>query len=328
MAEPETLAELHAAAQTQPSPEPNETAAPTEPEAETTADTEAVGTETEDAGGEELSIRDFLSKELQFDASKYQTDEDALKGLAEAARTLGKRNEDAEYGKRLREQIAGREEQILALLQGNDEEKKQKTDDGPEYDPAWKFQIVQNAEGEWVAAKGAPPDVVQKLRKYTEWREKRLDELARSPTGYVEEALKKKNADIDKLVRETVAQELYRHQVSSQLQSWEGENRELLYVNGKDESGGLTPIGHAIIEQDGELQKNGVQDPIARLNLAKQLAVAKHQAVSTKIKKIPAKLIRKPAIAPDKTAGSKTPDDLFGEGKTLAEVWLAQQATA
>ena len=337
--EPTSLAEMHATVQTTTPLESTETASSTETEVEST--TESTETETETAAdeGAELGIREFLTQELQFDASKYQTDEDALKGLAEAARTLGKRNEDAEYGKRLRQLTAGRtEEQIAALLQSNGEATKPKTetaDESPEYDPAWRFQITQNTDGDWVPTKGAPSDVVQKLRKYTEWREKRLDELARAPGTYAEKALKDKQADIDRMVRETVAQELYRHQIVGQLQSWEGENREILYVNGKDESGGLTPIGREIVTLDRELLEEGIQDPIKRLNRAKKEAVDKHQAVSAKIKKLPAKLIRKPAIAPDKTAGSKTIDELFGVGKpetyedgTLAKAWLAQQQHA
>lgn len=341
--EPETLAELHAAEtaasqaaeKTEPAekteettPEPAEAATIVESETDEKADSDTEESE------EEESIRGWMTKELGYDASHYTSDEEAIKGLVEKARLAGRRDEDAEYGKTIRQLAKGRESEVLAFLKGETQptkepEKATKTNDGvPEYDPAWRYQITTDEKtGEYVPAKGAPKDVVEKLRTYMEWRERRLDELARSPDKYITEALKAKEAEIEKKTQAVVEQVLSRNQLAGTLQSWESENKSILYVNGKDQTGGLTPIGNEIVKIDAELANDGMQNPITRLNRAKEIAVLKHQGVTPAAKKLPSKVIRKPAIAPSRAHAEKTVDDLFNEeGADLLTVFTKLQA--
>lgn len=319
-AEPSTLAEMHAA-ETAAASKTAESSEPS-PEKEVTKEpeTETAETQTEEAEAEtEDSIRSWLQNELKYDASHYASDEEAMKGLVEKARLAGRHDEDAEFGKAVRQLNPDQKAKVLAMIRGEVESAPTKVaeENGkgvPDFDPAWRYQITTNKEsGEYEAVAGAPRDVVDKLRKYMEWREKRLDEIVRDPDSYVAKAVAAKTADLEKITRATVEQELSRHQLAGTMQAWESENRSILYTNGKDQSGGLTPIGQEIIKVDAELLNDGMTNPITRLNRAKEIAVLKHQKATPPAKKLPNRVVRKPAIAPTRTQEDKTVDDLFAE---------------
>lgn len=338
-AEPSTLAEMHAAEiaatqaaektetqaeKTEASPEKTETA----PEVAETTTAEA---ETEEAEGEEPSIRDWLKSAEDYDASHHKTDEAALHDLVQKARRVGERDEAAEFGKTIRQLTPEQQAKVMALIRGEPEPAKPaeiNNKDVPEFDPAWRYQITTDKEsGDYVPVAGAPRDVVDKLRKYMEWREKRLDEIVRDPDSYVAKAVAARTADLEQRTRATVEQELGRHQLAGTLKSWEAENRSILYTNGKDQAGGLTPIGQEIIKIDAELLSDGLTNPITRLNRAKEIATLKHQNATPPARKLPNKVVRKPAIAPTRAQEEKTEDELFAEeGADLMSVFTKLQA--
>jgi hypothetical protein len=317
--------------ETQPTETPAEETAP-EP-AEAVTDAEPDEPETSEDEAREYLLAVAQERGIKIDLSKYKTGEDAIAGLLQTAKKIGERDEDAEYGRNLRTAIGGKESEILALLQGSPEPKPASKDASknapPEFDPAWKYQIVQNDKGEWVSAPGAAPEIPGKYRKYLEWRERQLDDLARDPTRYFDELLQQKSQDIEKRAREAAAQETATYRTQVAIESWASQRAAKLFANGKDYGDGFSPFGQEVDKIQNELLAEGMTNVLARLSRAEEIAAARMTAGSNgkPTKRVPPKAIRQPAIAPKGAEKEKTPYQMLKEGKSLAEVVAIRNAT-
>lgn len=102
--------------------------------------------------------------------SKYKTDEDALQGLLNAARMVGRRNEEAELG-RYFQQYRDQFEQFLAAQQGAQIQSPQQDQQDqdwwqpPEWQDAWNRFVVHDADGNPTLAENTPLEVRQAVEK-------------------------------------------------------------------------------------------------------------------------------------------------------------------
>lgn len=55
----------------------------------------------------------------------------------------------------------------------------------PPWDPNWRHQVTQDAQGNLVAVPGASPDVVPKYRAYQEFRTQQIDKFLENPHKYI-----------------------------------------------------------------------------------------------------------------------------------------------
>lgn len=326
--EPSTLAEMYAASQkgettatettTQETPETSQSQDES-PEDETPEGDGEEATEEGDADepadSGDTSIRDWIQANLKYDVSHYANDEEALAGIIEKARLSGAKDEDAQFGRTIRQMANGREQDLLEYLRSGKqpEAKPEAKSDKPEFDPEWLTQITQDKEGNYVPVPGAPKDVVEKVMKYKRWETNQLRQIVNDPEKFLESVLAKKTAEIEAKAQQRVEAALAQQHMAAAMQGWEAANTSILYVNGKDHTGGLTPIGQEIVRLDQELERDGITHPLTRLNRAKDIAMLKHKTTTPPKKTVPNKALRKPAIAPPAPTQDKTLDELFAE---------------
>lgn len=148
---------------------------------------------------------------------KYKSDEDALQGLLNAARMVGRRNEEAELGRYYREHyqqfqqyLAAQQnpqyQQQIAQQYGQRQEPEQENWwSPPEWNDGWNRYIVRDpATGEAMLAENTPLEVktaIEKRRAYLEdWQHK----LATNPV----EAFKGLMGDVRKQITQEFEQRL------------------------------------------------------------------------------------------------------------------------
>lgn len=129
----------------------------------------------------------------------------------------------------------------------------------PEYDPSWERQIVRDMNGELRAAPGAPPDVVQRLLTYTNFRQQQAEKFLNNPFSYLEEPMR---ALIERESGRVAESMLRRHQeqlqarelVSPQASPW-------LYERGPDGRPALGPWGQRYASYVEEAERRGLRSP-------------------------------------------------------------------
>ena len=255
--EPTTTTEANDDAPVTPSQPETETDTTPAPETPETPEGEPEGNEEEEDNGDLLSyIRDTHGEDL---SSLYQTPEAAIKGLLASHRLVGKRDEDASYGKGMRELLKGREEQLAAFIQGdtpqkpseNGKPKQRELEDFPEDADTWRFQIVQDeTTGKLKPVDGAPPNVVEDYREYQSALARRMTEMARD--------WKKIKELPDQIkTRFTEAQNQTKEQrENAALTEWENQYKDALYVGGDKNK--LTPEGNRTAAKYNTLLEKGM----------------------------------------------------------------------
>lgn len=214
---------------------------------------------------EDDAFFESFAQEHQTDLrSKYKTKAEALKGLANAYRMVGQRNELAELGQRMLSEPADVMTAIAQRL-GFDVKRRgeqsppapqvtqpaaasapTKADPEPEWQEEWLDLVSRDNDGN---LKG-PPDVIAKIQKHEKWAARKGLQVIREwdPQKMIEEA-RKAAADAAKQEREAWKKEY--EQERSQREMLE-EGRRLIdaeahwaYVDG-DPSKGPTPQGEVL----------------------------------------------------------------------------------
>ena len=206
------------------------------------APAEAATEEGEEDGGDFLAyVRDAHGEDL---ADKYKTPEEAIKGLVEAYRLVGKRDEDANYGRALKTLLGGREKDLASFLAGATQPTKPARskladadlDDFPEDADTWAHQIRQDDAGKLVPVAGAPSDIVERYQAYQRALEKRVMEIARSwpKLKTLPDELQKTVAGLEETTQQAGEQ--------AAINQWQNQYREVLFVGG-DPTATLTAEG-------------------------------------------------------------------------------------
>lgn len=214
-------------------------AAETEPVApdavEPEATPEAEPTAAEEAASLRNYARDFLN---DTDApTKYKTDEEYLRGLINARRKIGERDQYAELGRQvapeLEEYRRWKESQTKAVQATLPTPAQVANAPGaPEFDPAWEYQVQQP---------DCPIEIKQKLQKYNAFVRKKLLDIATKPPEEVFGSI------IDQAVKRAIeasqqvigAQAAVNNEFNVRTE-FARANTSWLYVDG-DPNKGLTP---------------------------------------------------------------------------------------
>jgi len=163
--------------QAQPPAEPAQPAQPAAPTAPASA-------------AQQDEFLELIRAEYGVDLSnKYRDGREALRGLLSGYERLAQRDEDAVYGRQVRQaQAAGMYQanwqQPLGPAPAADQPPAKPKREIPEYNPAWESQITRDEKGQLVAAPGAEPDVVQKLAKYHNWARTEATKMLHQPEEY------------------------------------------------------------------------------------------------------------------------------------------------
>lgn len=182
----------------------------------------------------------------------------AIRGLLHARRGIKLRDEDAAYGRQLRQLLQGKEQSLAEFLasqsKSNGKETKKtvrELEDFPEDARNWRFQIRQNDKGEYIPVDGAPATIVQDYREYLEARERRLEAIARNWSN-LESLPTKVKEEVEKIQAATATEKQ-----SAAMREMESPYREALYIGGNPKTG-LTANG---IKVDEEYQQQLTDNP-------------------------------------------------------------------
>jgi len=299
---PESLVEAALASQTA-SPEPETTPEPpAEPDVapESPEVPEGDATETEPSG-DAVSIIDWIRDELGEDLSgQFNDDRKLLESLLNARKLVGQRDEDAAYGKQLRQMLAGREAALQEFLAG-----KQKPQEPPSAASEQPLTYEQYMDLQAEAAEAnASPEVKTRLAKLQREFGRKVYEMAfhNSVQAQLEERVKELESRLE--------QRLSQREVQDEIDSWDKQHAAVLYVNGNAENG-FTPLGSRF-ESIYRTELADMPHGAKRANLAMKLALAE-QPKPNPTRKPPQKAKHQPAIATP-PAKAKSQADLIDEG--------------
>lgn len=227
---------------------------PETPVVEATQDTQAATETPEAEEASESPSADLMAwaKEVFPDKANiiglYKSDEEMMKGLLEASTLVGKRNEEAEYAKRLRE-YGVTEEDIARIVEEKRNPGIAKTSPTAEiselWNPAW---VTEDENGQWViTSEGRKiPDIQRKIANYRT----DLSTAMRDPAkwdGFVEKYSGKKKTD-PKVEIDRVRQEMAQKDLERQVKEFEVKHDKVLFAGDS-----FTQLGQEVFNllQDG-----------------------------------------------------------------------------
>jgi hypothetical protein len=307
---PESLVEAALAAQTPSQPE-TPTEPPAEPETAPESPEEPEGATTdEEPSGEDASLLEFVRDELGKDLSgKFKDDAEFLKWAVNAESLIGKRDEDAVYGKQIRQLLAGNEAAFQEFLSGRQQAQAtpQPAAEQPVSYEQWQLMQAQVASGK------ASPAVKERFERIQDEIARRLYESA--TVNPLQAAVEQRLQTLESQFEQRLSQ----REMQDQLSAWDRQNAATLYVN-SDPNAGFTPVGKRFEELFQETQAE-IPGVLSRAKYALRMAQAE-QPKPNPTRKPPQKAKHQPAIAvPPATA--KTQADLLDQGLTFAQIAMA-----
>lgn len=271
----------------------------TPPEDETPAE-ETDGEPTDEEAGKIADVF-AMAEELGINLrGKYADEKEAIRGLLNASRLVGQRNELAEYGRMLQENP----QQVYEILHQRmgkpaeaprAEETKEPVSDDPEvqsylklkseepaWDEDWENQVTFNEKGQRVATEDAEPGVLRKIATHQRWEQKIANFLVKKP----EVVLKAHAAAIGDPTKKEV--EKLRAEISSIRQADElrkaeqfgmqiaVNEREWMFKGGEVRKGNLTEAGQLFTHAFDQLlaENPGSKNPQRFVEAAKAMVIA------------------------------------------------------
>tara|TARA_R110000803_G_scaffold205530_4_gene272283 strand:+ start:6138 stop:7265 length:1128 start_codon:yes stop_codon:yes gene_type:complete len=201
---------------------------------------------------------------------QFADDDSLLQAFVNQRSLIGQRNDDAQFGKNIRENPAGFFQQYapqMGYSQGQQQgqqqapgQQQQASGGVPEYNPDWINQVERDDNGTVVASKpGFDPSIPQKLRIAQEYAEKRNRQLIFSPEDAIGPLVEQAARRIFDQSRQEIEQG-FQHQLAEQKtnddgQQWFRDNYSWL----ADESGNRpSQLGQAFTHHFNEaMQQTG-----------------------------------------------------------------------
>lgn len=188
-------------------------------------------------------------------ADRYQTDEEALRGLVEAQSMVGRRNEEAAQWRAvqpyLQQIIAQRQEPAQAA-----QPQKPGAWDAPAYDPIWITQVRRGEDGKLEG----PAEAIQGLERWRSWADRRGIDLLRDPEktlGPVIEQI------ADRIAQQRIQQQFGNYQTQTETEQFIRDNSQWLFAGGNPQSGQLTPVGQQYAQYYLAATQQGAQHKFA-----------------------------------------------------------------
>jgi hypothetical protein len=81
----------------------------------------------------------------------------------------------------------------------------------PDYNPSWLQQVTQDEKGNLIPIPGAPPDIVQKIADYRQFRQEQAERLMQNPYQFfeplVQQAVQQARQESERVIREQLSQQ-------------------------------------------------------------------------------------------------------------------------
>lgn len=234
---------------------------------------------------------------------KYGDVESALRGLAEGARAVGQRNQDAEMWQLLKQQPQEVQQAIGRILSG---EKSSEPVSSPVSSDALprsydEFEILQKRvlDSEGNVRPNADPGAVAALQRSQRQMQETLLRLASNPAEFLASQAQTLQQKLrDEILRETTqtaAQQAATQREEAEVQQISQQYASQLYENGDLESMKLTPFGSKVKSEFDELTSDGMSRVKALRKAIKYAMAGSPQP--NKTKPVNSRSTRKPAVA-------------------------------
>lgn len=236
--------------------------------------------EEEEEYDETNPVMDYVSS-LGYNVDGYQDDSSFLDDIAGSYQAAINRQQE------LQEQI-----EYLESLKEEDDDEEYYEDDGeyyesgvPDFDPQWA-QLVEMGEGgryvlrpEYIGT--IDPVIAEKVNEYAEWREERSNALLNNPMDMIlDDGLEDY---IEARINHAIESNFEENTLNSQAEQFVAENASVLYLTNDDgellydpatQEPMLSPVGQALSDAHVALLEQGMEDPVARHNVAMQLVTS------------------------------------------------------
>ncbi|HRV17855.1 MAG TPA: hypothetical protein P5317_07575 [Myxococcota bacterium] len=248
--------------QTTGSPQQDQTPVGQEPAGQMQTGQEPAGQEptgTEPTTGEPCQtcskeLMQYVKEEFGVDFSdKYSDDSALLKGLIEAQKMIGKRDEASQLVGALVQRYG--QEGLMQLLQGAPpQQQTQEPQTAPpqeqlEWDPTWLKLVHRDETGKIVPNPGVPQEIAEKTEKYLNYREEFLNALIQDPTGFFAEHIA---PAIEERVAQNFTQQIQQAIEIAGFSRWAQAVTPVLFQDG-DPSKPLTPVGEKLTKLADQL---------------------------------------------------------------------------
>lgn len=242
-----------------------------------------------------FSLREYLKGTAGLDLSgKYQTDEDAARGIREALSLIGKKSEKERQAEQI---IAYFQQQQLAAQQAQQPAAPQNGQADPNR-PFWNPPEVKPTDKRWVEPDpdnpgtsrikaNAPLDVRQRLEAFVNYSDEYQYKLQHAPHELYQEITSRAAAEAEERAFQRMMAYQQQQQAVFAEQQQIGQitavRRAMLVQTATDgspmlDAAGapvLTPYGRAYVEVEQQLYTRGISDHALRDSLAHEIASAK-----------------------------------------------------
>lgn len=225
------------------------------------------------------SFRDYMRQHGGVDlATKYKSDEEAAKGLANLAQMMGRRSEEAELGR----QFAPYQREFMEYLRsrqppqaaGREQERPKGWWEPPPIDESWKRWITTDANGQSALREDTPIAVREAIQKRQEYLDRWDYQLRTNPAEALKGAFQEWQQQTRSEVLEQVRAEYASYQNAQSANSFVSQNSDWIYARAADGSvvmdvntGGpmFTPKGAVFTRASILFSKSGMpQDEVIR----------------------------------------------------------------
>ncbi len=278
-----------------------------------------------DAGGEETGEEDStpepkrellatVQERFGVDLSDKYTDDTALlAGLVHAQDLASRRDTEAEFGRKMRDMLAGRENDLRAYLAGEQSQTTTPATPDAPFDVAKaRTQITQNEDGKLEALPGAPPGIVSRYEQHLQEIRESMEKFHADPKAFFKETM---GDEITRQVQEQTGQNTAVQREELAIDKWIDAHADML--NDSKDPTVPTLLGRKV----GELYESprfqqiepGKVRSLARAEMALEMAQLQQPRAKTSTPSQHAQ--RRPDTTP------ALPDDKFApkEGESLAK---------
>lgn len=237
--------------------------------------------------GHSTQLIDFIRQEFGEDLSQYKDDYELLRGLLNAKKAVGRKDDDARVAKMLRDMYGdefvnalisgqipiGQAQQHMQQAQQAAKEQVKVEDEHPlyseaEFDEKWLTMVTRDEDGNLIPAPGAPKDIVDKILNFARTREGRINEFVKNPRRFIREAIGREIiAEAIAAVRSHLSEAIGQTADQLKFQEFAQKHKEMLFVGG-DPTADLTEFGEEVLDKASQLMKEGITSEARAIELA------------------------------------------------------------
>tara|TARA_E500000331_G_C17213590_1_gene694859 strand:- start:361 stop:1533 length:1173 start_codon:yes stop_codon:yes gene_type:complete len=237
----------------------------------------------EDDGSSETPVMDYVSG-LGYDVEGYDDDSNFLDDIAGSYQAA--LNRQHELQNQMQELESRQQQDVQDVNEYYEDELHE--DQNPEFDPRWAQLVEQDETGRYILRPEyigtIDPSVAERVNEYADWRHERSNSLIDNP---MEMLLDDGLEDyIEARISDAISSTSQETELNNQAEQFVAENAEILYLTNENgellydpgtQEPMLSPIGQALNDTHLMLLEQGMDDPVARHNIAMQLVSGQMQ---------------------------------------------------